>query len=154
MFQRARQHWDQSEEQRCWNPGYALHRRKKGEFAACSKNGFAPKGLASKPCPFFSCNSKGTSWRVTLSRDKTVSGSSRTFSHAILLNLASRTRLLCHKELILEYSIPFEYVEEQTVRVQEEWYEKPKLLALSGWRWRHNHHRESTNCWRRWWRCA
>ena len=65
---------------------------KKGEFAACSKNGFAPKGLASKPCPFFSSNSKGTSWRVTLSRDKTVSGSSRTFCHSILLNLASRTR--------------------------------------------------------------
>ena len=29
MLQRARQHWDQSEEQRCWNPGYALHRSKK-----------------------------------------------------------------------------------------------------------------------------
>ena len=67
---------------------------------------------------------------MTLSRDKTVSGSSRTFCHSILLNLASRTRLLCHKELILEYSIPCEYVEEGTVRVQEEWYEKTKLLAL------------------------
>ena len=43
----------------------------------------------------------------------------------------SRTRLLCHKALILEYSIPCEYVEEGTVRVQEEWYEKTKLLALN-----------------------
>ena len=103
--------------------------QKKGKFAAV-KNGLAPMGLASKPCPFCSCNSKGTSWRVTLSRDKAVSGSSRTFCHSILLNLASRTRLLCHKELILKYSIPCEYVEEETVRVQEERYEKTKLLAL------------------------
>ncbi|CAH3199286.1 unnamed protein product [Porites evermanni] len=39
-----------------------------------------------------------TSWRVTLSRGTTVSGSSRTFYHSILPNLAARTRLLCHKE--------------------------------------------------------
>ena len=47
---------------------------------------------------FFSCNSKRTSCRVTVSRGTTVSGSSRTFCHSILPNLAARTRLLCHKE--------------------------------------------------------
>ena len=52
---------------------------------------------------------------------------------------------------ILEYSIPCEDVEEGTVRVEEEWYEKTMLLALDEGDTTTT--TESTNCSRRR-RCA
>ena len=70
---------------------------KKGEFAAV-KHGFAPKGLASKPCPFFLVQFQEDILESDPIKSTTVTGSSRTFCHSILPNLAARTRLLCHKE--------------------------------------------------------
>ena len=128
---------------------------KKGEFAAV-KHGFAPKGLTSKPCPFFLVQFQESDpikrydylWFLEdlLPFHFTESGTENT-------TVVSQG--------ILEYSIPCEDVEEGTARVEEEWYEKTMLLALDegdttttterevereGERGRE---RESTNCSRR-----
>lgn len=101
---------------------------KKGEFTAV-KHGFTPKGLASKPCPSFSCaipRGHPGEWPY----------------HEVRLSLvpwgpfATPLYRIWHWEhdccvtRILEYSIPCEAEEEGTVGVKEEWYEKTVLLTL------------------------
>jgi len=120
---------------------------KKGEFAAV-KHGFAPKGLASKPCPFFLVQFQESDpikrydylWFLEdlLPFHFTESGTENT-------TVVSQG--------ILEYSIP---CEEGTVRVEEEWYEKTMLLALDegDTTTTREKERESTNCSRRRWRCV
>lgn len=101
---------------------------KKGEFAAV-KHGFAPKGLASKPCPFF---------LVQFQKDILEGDPIKRYDclwfledpmpfHFTESGIENTTVV---SQGILEYSIPCEDVEEGTVRLEEEWYEKTMLLAL------------------------
>ena len=105
-----------------------MHRSKKGEFAAV-KHGFAPKGLASKPCPFF---------LVQFQEDILESDPIKRYDYLWFLEdllpfhftNSGIENMTVVSQGILEYSIPCEDVEEGTVRVGEEWYEKTMLLAL------------------------
>ena len=101
---------------------------KKGEFSAV-KHGFAPKGLASKPCPFF---------LVQFQEDILESGPIKRYDclwfledllpfHFTESGIENTTVV---SQGILELSIPCKDVEEGPVRVEEEWYEKTVLLVL------------------------
>ena len=101
---------------------------KKGEFAAV-KHGFEPKGLASKPCPFFLVQFQ----EDILESDPIERYDCLWFLEDLLpfhFTESGIKNTTVVSQGILEYSIPCEDVEEGTVRVEEEWYEKTMLLAL------------------------
>ena len=95
---------------------------KKGEFTAV-KYVFTPKGLASKPCPFFS-------HAMTLSRGTTVSVWFLEDLLPLHFTESGIENTTIVSQGILEYSIPCEAEEEGTVRVKEELYEKTMHLTL------------------------
>ena len=121
----------------------------KKEFAAV-KHGFEPKGLASKPCPFFLVQFQ----EDILESDPIESYDCLWFLEDLLpfhFTESGIKNTTVVSQGILEYSIPCEDVEEGTVRVEEEWYEKTMLLALDEGDTTTT--TESTNCSRRR-RCA
>ena len=101
---------------------------KKGEFSAV-KHGFAPKGLASKPCPFFLVQFQ----EDILESDPIMRYDCLWFLEDLLpfhVTESGIENTTVVSQRILEFSIPCKDVEEGTVRVEEEWYEKTMLLVL------------------------
>ena len=97
----------------------------KGEFAAV-KHGFAPKGLARKPCPFFLVQFHGDMLDSDPIKRYDCRGQDLLPLHFTETGIESMTVV---SQGMLEYSMPCKDVEEGTVRVEEEWYAKTMLLA-------------------------
>ena len=101
---------------------------KKGEFAAV-KHDFAPKGLASKPCPFFLVQfQEDILESVPIKRYDCLWFLKDLLPFRFTESAIGNTTVV--SQGILEYSIPCEDVEEGTAMVEKEWYKKTMFLAL------------------------
>ena len=105
----------------------ASQQKKEAVKHATVKHGFAPQGLASKPCAFFI---------VQFQEDTLECDPIKRYDHLWFLEdllpfhftESGIENTTVVSQGILEYSIPCEDVEEVTVRVEEEWYEKTIML--------------------------